>query len=413
MTNYESLKDAVELGIIDLSDIQGQIIIKEREEILKQHKHSIWQADDGYYRTHITEPGTGKRKMLKKKKLEDLNDALVKHYKNVVENPLLREVFDEWNDRRLHLEQISESTYIRNKQLYDRYYSECQNVKVKDVEPDELIEFLEEQVPKYKLTSKDFSNLKTLTRGIFNYAKRRKYISWNVEAALLELKSSEFSFRQIDHEDDEEVFSTEEYEIIINMLLDDLDDTNLAILVMFITGIRVGELVALKHEDLNYDNLTIKIHRTERRIQRGDGKSDYIVIDRPKTRAGIRIVPIPEDYAWVMQKLKTTNPFKEYIFYGKKNGKRMIAQTVRNRMYGICDKAGIKRKSPHKARRTYATILLDHHVDHRMVEDLMGHTDIATTERYYHKTRRSNEQKAKVISGFEEFSMKKRNASNE
>ena len=55
----------------------------------------------------------------------------------------------------------------------------------------------------------------------------------------------------------------------------------------------------------------------------------------------------------------------------------------------ILQGAKLTPKSPHKARRTYGSILLDNNVDERMVTDLRGHTDIRCTEGYYHKNRGS------------------------
>ncbi len=125
-------------------------------------------------------------------------------------------------------------------------------------------------------------------------------------------------------------------------------------------------------------------------------KYDYQVKEFSKSQAGVRTVIVPEDYIWVIQKLKGCNPMQEYIFVNNK-GKRMTTNVIRRRMERTCKQIHIKPKSPHKARRTFASILLDNNVDERMVIDLMGHTDIKCTEGYYHKNRRSIDRKKKFL----------------
>ena len=72
----------------------------------------------------------------------------------------------------------------------------------------------------------------------------------------------------------------------------------------------------------------------------------------------------------------------------------------------ICKKLSIYPKSPHKCRKTYATILLDHNLDRRLITDVMGHTDILCTELHYHRDRKSGELKKQIISSIPEFRMK-------
>ena len=74
-------------------------------------------------------------------------------------------------------------------------------------------------------------------------------------------------------------------------------------------------------------------------------------------------------------------------------------------MYTMCKKSKVVQKSPHKARRTYASILLNNNVDERFITDVVGHTDIRCTENYYHKNRRSIERKIEIVSSLPEFQM--------
>ena len=140
-------------------------------------------------------------------------------------------------------------------------------------------------------------------------------IDWIPDVLFQDLDTSESEFKRVIKEDKEEVFDEEEFPIFMNALMEKPDLRNLGILLMFITGIRVGELVALKFSD--FDGNSIKIQRTETRTINDEGKTEYRIKNFPKTEAGVRTVVIPEDYSWIYKRLKMCNPFEEYVFFDK------------------------------------------------------------------------------------------------
>lgn len=395
----EILQFIINNGMINISDVQNSMETMKREELLKKHPYKIWQGKDAKWYTYLPDGEKGRilRKRTTKRAIED---DVVGYWKTELENPIIREVFDEWNNRRLELKKISNATHLRNKQTFDRHYKEFGNKRIKSVSADDIGSFLEEQIPLHNLTSKAFSNLKTITRGFLKRAKKRKLITFNVEEMLQDLDTSETDFKKRIKEDYEEVFNEKEMQVMVKYLKENLDAKNIGILLMFATGIRVGELVALKHNA--FDGNTIKIRRTETRYLGEDGKYVYSVKEFPKSEAGVRTVVIPEDYMWLCSKIKILNPFGEYVFTDS-NGKRMTTNCIRRRQEQNCKKLGIYRKSPHKIRKTYGSILLDYNVDNRLIMEQMGHTDINCTETHYHRNRKNIEQKSRIISSIPEF----------
>ncbi len=154
-------------------------------------------------------------------------------------------------------------------------------------------------------------------------------------------------------------------------------------------------------EDDVFDGNTFKVRRTETRFLGENGRYVYDVKEFPKSEAGIRTVIIPKDYEWLCTRIKMLNPFGEYIFTDK-NGKRLTTNCIRRRQEKNCVKLGIYKKSPHKIRKTYGSILLDHNVDNRMIMEQMGHTDISCTENHYHRNRRSIDAKSQILSNIPE-----------
>jgi len=397
--NNELLKYAVENGMIDLSYVQEQIEMSKRNELLEKHPYAISQGSDGKWRTYLPDKEKG-RKMVKKSTKEAVENEVMDYWKSEMENPTIEDVFNEWNDRRIKLNKISQASHLRFKQIFNRHYKDFGKKKIKNVTPQDIEEFLEEQIPKFELSAKSFSNLKTITKGLLKRAKKRRLIEMDVESLFREMDTSEAHFKRTMKEDDKEVFNEEEFPKVIEYLTDNPDLKNLGILIMFLTGIRVGELVALKHSD--FDGNTFKIRRTETKYVDEDGKYVYGIKDCPKTEAGIRTVILPKSYTWIANKLKLYNPFGEYIFV-ESGDRRLTTNCIRRRMERVCDKLGIIRKSPHKARKTYGSILLDNGIDNKLITDVMGHTDIMCTEGHYHRNRKTIERKTEILSDIPEF----------
>lgn len=388
MNNEELLKFAIEHGMIDTSYVQEQIEMNRRKELLEKHPYKIYQGKDGKWYTYLPCEEKG-RKMIKRSKKENIEDQVISYWKRETENPTLKELFYEWIKRKLEYKDICHGTFDRYEKDFKRFFekdSDFSERRIKDIDSKEIIPFLRKTIAEYSLTSKAYSNLRTLIYGIFKYAKEEGYISWSISHTVSDMELSQRAFRKVIKEDNEEVFDDEEVMKLIKEISSEPDMLNLGIMLMFCTGIRVGELVALKWCDV-IDN-SIKIRRTEISYKGNYKKNVYEIREYPKTEASIRTVFVPTEFSSILKRLKFMSGNDEYIFW--KNDKNIKVLQVRKRLYTLCDKLGIKRKSPHKLRKTYVSILLDNRVDKRLVQDVAGHTQISTSERNYHRNRKSD-----------------------
>ena len=389
---------AVDNGMLNLAYVQEQIEMSKRKELLNKHPYKIWEGTDGKWHTYLPERKKG-RIPRKRNTLEEIQQVVVDYWKQQEENPTIEEIFNEWNDRRLELEKISPSTHLRYKLDFKRYYEEMGKKRINSITEIEIEDFLEEQVSKFNLTAKAFSNLKGITKGFLKRAKKRNLISFNVTSMFDDMDVSNIKFRIQIKEDFQEVFGEEEMPVIMEYLTNNIDAHNLCLLLMFVSGIRIGEAVALKKEMVSQN--TIKIRRTETKYKDKEGNTVCEVKEIPKTQAGIRTVVIPQNYEWIIREILKNNPFGEYLFM--RNGERLTAQAVRRRLERICKKLNIYHKSPNKIRKTYGSILLDNKVDERMVIQQMGHTNVRCTENHYHRNRRTIEKKTEILNEIPEF----------
>lgn len=373
----------------------------KKQELINMNPWKMYQGNDSCWYVYLpSEENPEKRgKRVKRKEKKDLEDFLAKYWKEKSCNPTVEEIFTEWNDRRCELGNIAKSTHERNQQTFRRHYTDFGKRKIKSLEPTDFQDFLESEIGQKQLTSKAFSNLKSITLGFLKYAKRKQYISFNVTETLNDLDVRDSTFKKTIKEDYEEVFDELELPKFTEYLSDNADMINLGIMLMLVTGMRVGEIAALKWED--YDGKGLKIRRTETRYQAEKGKNAYEIKDFPKTAAGARYVIIPENCLWIMKKLKAMNPFTEFIFM--KQDKRLHTASFRNRQYSICKKIGCYPKSPHKLRKTYASLLSDYNVDPKMTIEQMGHTNISCTEGHYFRNRKSISTKTAILNSIPEL----------
>ena len=373
----------------------------KRKELLSNHPYKIWEGTNGKWYTYLPDEDKG-RVLKKRSSKKDIEDIIIIYWDEAINSPTIKDIFYEWNDYRLELNKISKSSHTRLEQVFKRHYSTFGKKHIRDVTENEFIEFLERQIPEHSLSAKAFGSLKTITKGILKRAKRKKLISYTPEDVLFQLEISNNEFQKNIKEDYEEVFNEEETSIAIKYLKDNLDIRNSAVLLMFITGARIGEIVALKSEDINVEKNTIKIRRIETRYKENN-KTIYTVKMFSKTQAGNREIVVPSNYQWLLRNLKAYSENKEWIFMEK--DKRLTTLLIRKRVYKMCKDTNIYKKSPHKIRATYDTILLDAHLDKRFIKDQMGHSDITTSEKYYHRNRKSIEKKSEIINSIPEFAL--------
>jgi integrase/recombinase XerD len=143
---------------------------------------------------------------------------------------------------------------------------------------------------------------------------------------------------------------------------------NVAIRLMISTGIRVGELCRLQAHDVTPDGSTLRIH--------GKGSRDRVAyVSDPALRTELQAV--------VRHRLGYTDG-PRHLFTDRR-GATLQPRSLRGVLRRLALKAGISRKvTPHMLRHTAATLLIERGVDIRIVQRLLGHASIATTEIYTH-----------------------------
>lgn len=385
LSDYQILKYAYENGIlnVNINAIQSRIEMNERKKYLDAHTSQIWQGSDGKWRTYVVN-NQGKRKMLCKKERKHLEDDIVELYKSLSDEPTLRRVFYMWAQEKLQYGEVQKQTYDRYEYDLLRFFknSKLLDTKIGYITEENLEEFIRDTIHNQQLSSKAWGNLRTILNGIFKYARKKHYSKIVISSFMSELELSKRIFTRKYKEDSDNVFTEQELTKIINYIKNSPNTklSHLGILLGLYTGMRVGEIVALKHEDIFEDY--IYVHRTQIKYKGPDGKMIHEVRDSTKTDAGVRKVIMTKKTKSIVNQIRLKTFGNEYLL--SKNGKPITIHALIYALYGICDKVGIKRRSMHVLRKTYATRLINAGVDEAIIINQMGHTNFDTTRQYYY-----------------------------
>ena len=402
--NEKELLLARDLGILNTASVREQIEAMEREKYLGMHEHKIFFSGGRWCTYFYNETGVRTQKSLKNKL--DLENYIVSFYKEKCENPTVEEIFKEWNSGKLELGDVKDSTFDRNNEFYKRHFSDFGKRRIKDVTPREWGEFWQEQVSTYKLSHKAFYGLKRVSMGILKKAKHKGFISFALTEPMEYTDFGKNSFTEIDKEDSDEVFDEIELQKLFNYLLKSPDSQNLGILLMLLTGMRVGEVASLKN--CYVGDGVIMVRHSETRYKIGEKEYAYEV-SNVKTKAGKRDVVLPKGCEWVCDVLRNLNPSGEFVFVNQK-GERLTTNSFRRRQERVLKKLGLEHKSCHKCRKTYATMLLDEKLDCNAILKQMGHANIRVTEDNYHRNRKNIEQRSNALGNIREFDVVKKHA---
>jgi integrase len=178
---------------------------------------------------------------------------------------------------------------------------------------------------------------------------------------------------------DIEVFSPEEVWALVHAAASEQDAA--IFLTAAFTGLRRGELVALRWRDVDFTGSVIRV-----RASYVDG-----VLTSPKS-GKVRSVPMAPDVAEVLAKLGRRDDFvgdDELVFVGEWGG-YLDASALRRRYDAALKRAGLRRLRFHDLRHTFGTRMIGK-ADIRRVQEWMGHADIQTTMKYLHYTPRAED----------------------
>lgn len=228
---------------------------------------------------------------------------------------------------------------------------------------------------KCSLSPKSVRELVNIIKNTLAYAENYDFQS-KCKCELLIVRNS---FKPI------RVLNKNEEKALLNTLESDINIFKLGILISLLTGVRIGELCALRWEDIDFKECLITVNRTMQRVQvEGKDNKTEIIITTPKTNASIRQIPIPKMLVDYIIGFKSSND--QYILTNK-NGNYIEPRVMQYKFKKYIQIAGISDANFHALRHTFATRCIEAGVDVKVLSEVLGHSNVnITLDRYVHNS---------------------------
>lgn len=180
-----------------------------------------------------------------------------------------------------------------------------------------------------------------------------------------------------------DVLSVTNHRKILNHIQSHFTFMGLGIYISLSTGLRIGEICALKWSDINVTDGILTVNRTIERIYiiEGEKKHTELVINTPKTKNSCREIPMNKELLGMLKPLKKVVNEDYYILT---NDERPTEpRTYRNYYKRMMEKLDIPKLKYHGLRHSFATRCIEVGCDYKTVSVLLGHSNISTTLNLY------------------------------
>lgn len=223
------------------------------------------------------------------------------------------------------------------------------------------------------LSDKAIKDIVSVLKSSIRYAIKNKYMKY------IDL---EFYYPSNNNNEKICVFSKLEQKRLIENASDNMKNKDIGIVLALYTGIRIGELCALRWGDIDFKRGYLNVDKTIQRIyvkdNMGVGRTK-LIITSPKTKNAIRTIPINKEFIDVLKKVRKREEC--YILTGTR--KCMEPRNLRKYYYKIIDKLEISRLHFHSLRHTFATNCIRLGCDYKTVSELLGHSSVNMTLNIY------------------------------
>ena len=244
------------------------------------------------------------------------------------------------------------------------------------------------------LSAKTVSDIMSVLRQIFRYASDHG-VALPFDISSITVKKEEPEMRILSEKQQGRLsrFLQEKIE-------NDFDCRDLGVLLALYTGMRLGEVCALRWEDISFSEQAVFVHRTMQRIQTKDDplRKTKIIITTPKSRSSTRWIPLPEKLFQILARCRKGK--SGYILTGREDS-YVEPRSMERYFQKILKEAGLEKINFHALRHTFATRCVERGFDTKSLSEILGHSNVnITLNRYVHPTmemKRNDMQKLSVL----------------
>lgn len=284
-------------------------------------------------------------------------------------------LFNEWLDIWLENQKnkIKESTYVTYYLHIEKhikgYFKNVELCKIRNIH---IQNFIKEMLSNGRLDNKGGLSNKTVKELI-------NVIKLSLKEALKNnlIDSIYFDYKIPTVKNTLHILKENDAIKLVQYLKDNPSHINIGILLMITTGIRIGELCALKNSDINLLKKEITINKTLQRITDVQNHKTKIIISDAKTQNSMRTIPIPET---IIKYLHNDN--QDYYFLTQ-SMKYMEPRTFRYAFKRKIKKLQLPEVTVHSLRHMFASQCIELGFDYNCLSEILGHSSPTTTMNLY------------------------------
>lgn len=253
--------------------------------------------------------------------------------------------------------------YMLEKHIFLSDLSDC---SIKEISTDDLVNYTEKLLDN-GLSPKTINGVLLTINSILKYAGKMYGVS------VINIKYVK------ENKSEMRVLSAAEQNRLELYLRNNMDTYKMGILFALYTGVRIGELCALKWGDIK--DGTVRINKTMYRLRGSDGKTSVIIGD-PKTSSSNRTIPLPDFLNEIVEKRRGDD--NAYCMANEHTA-RVEPRLLQKKFKTVTEHCSLEDVTFHTLRHTFATRCIECGFDAKTLSEILGHSDVKTTlNRYVH-----------------------------
>lgn len=273
-------------------------------------------------------------------------------------------------------QQIKESTYFNYTYKIQKYLLPAfKDLTLEEIAKYDFNKFSDDLLEESHISNKFLKDILLVLKSILRYAERKYDIKMKLE--LINLPRVRMHNLK--------VFSANDKRKIKARCLNSNDTKELGIVLCLYTGMRIGEICALKWEDIDLNKKTIYIRHTLQRVY-VNCKSTKILIDAPKSEKSLRSIPMSNLVYSKLKEIKENYRKEDFFLTG--NSKHFLEPRGYQYTFKKClEECRVHYRNFHCLRHTFATDCINVGMDVKSLSEILGHSDVSITlNRYVHSS---------------------------
>ena len=298
----------------------------------------------------------------------------------------IRKLADDWLNS--IQAQIKKSSYVKyNNIIHSHILPEFDNAPLNELTSSRIQKFCEDLldhggISGEGLSPKTVADILSLMRSLLRYAQIQGYQPPSTGKEIIIRQTAP----------DTVIISRSAQEILCRYLYANISERNIGILLCLFTGMRVGEICALKWEDISFQEKSIYVHKTMQRLQipRSTSQKTHIIVTSPKSKCSIRTIPIPDN---LVQLIQREFPNRQGYVLASPDEEYIEPRTMQNYFCYVQRQCGLTPVNFHALRHTFATRCIELGFDVKSLSEILGHASVnITMNRYVHPSMELKQQ---------------------